>query len=140
MAILNQDTPRRVRPSPGHSDISTNITQHPMQRDISLLTNEDAVKRALRNILFTNKGERLLDPDFGAGLTRYLFEPLIPSTVQVIKTEIRNAIETYEPRAIINKIDVTGESQKNALHVSITFTTTSGTGTQTLEVILDRVR
>ena len=140
MAILDQDSPRRVRTSPGYSDISTNLTQHPMQRDISLLTNEDAIKRSIRNILLTNKGERLLDPSFGAGLSRYLFEPLIPSTTQVIKTEILNAIQTYEPRAVINNINVSAEGNKNALYVSITFTAVNATEPQQLEVILDRVR
>jgi len=140
MAILDQDSPRRARTSPGYSDVSTNLTQHPLQRDVSLLTNEDAVKRSIRNILLTNKGERLLDPSFGAGLARYLFEPFIASTVQVIRTEIRNAIETYEPRALINNINVTADSSKNSLYVSLTFTTINTTEPQQLEVILDRVR
>lgn len=137
---INQSTPRRLQTQPGYSDISTNFSQHPIQRDVSLLLNEDAVKRSLRNILLTSKGERLIDPDFGAGLTRYLFEPLIPSTVQIIKTEIKNAIETYEPRVLINKIDVSGDTAKNELRVSITFSTTNITEPQSLEVILDRVR
>lgn len=137
---LNQNTPTRQIERPGYSDISTNLTQHPIKRDLSLVTNEDAVKRSMRNILLTNKGERPLDPEFGVGLNRYLFEHASMSTSQIIKTEIRNAIESYEPRAIINNINVSADSDRYSLLISITFTTVNSVEPQRLDVVLDRVR
>jgi phage baseplate assembly protein W len=137
---INQSTPRRLQANPGYSDVTTNLTAHPLKRDLSLLTNEDAVKRSVKNILLTSKGERRLDPQFGAGLNRYLFEQLTASTVQTIKNDILHSIQTYEPRAVINSVDISAHGVENTLHVTVTFTTRNTTEPQRLEVVLDRIR
>jgi len=135
---LDQTTPQRSETI--FSDLTTNLSLHPIKRDISLLTNEDSVKRSLRNILLTNKFERPFNPNFGANIRAHLFEHITPATAQVIKTEVRQALENYEPRALIHNVIVDAQPQRNAVSIQITFSTQTSPVPERIDVLLDRVR
>jgi phage baseplate assembly protein W len=104
-----------------YSDFNTSFAIHPIRHDMTRLTNEDAVKRSIKNILLTNRYERRFRPDFGSGLSRYLFEPLTPITLSLMKKEIEQTISTYEPRATILDVVVSAATDQNSVEVSITF-------------------
>ena len=140
MSILNQNSPIRSLNLPRYADLQTNLVKHPLTNDISMNFNDNAIARSIRNILITNKGERRLDPEFGAGLRDYLFELFTPALIQTIKFDIKHAINTYEPRAIINTVDVSASPDNNSLSISVVFTTINDTEPRSVEVILDRIR
>lgn len=87
-----------------YSDINLDFHPHPVSGDLVPLTNAEAVKRSVRNILFTGKNERLFNPEFGANLRQLLFEPITPASELQIKLFITNAIRFFEPR--VNIIDI----------------------------------
>jgi uncharacterized protein len=64
------------------------------------------VREALRIILMTNQGERLMLPDFGGGLSRFLFEPNIVTTRHLIADRITKALAEWEPRILVESVDV----------------------------------
>lgn len=66
---------------------------------------EEDIRQAIRIILLTNPGERVMRPDFGAGLNAFLFEPINPTSMQQLQTQVQNALVSWEPR--INVISVT---------------------------------
>lgn len=103
-----------------YSDMQTSFAMHPIKRDLSRITNEDAVKRSIRNILLTNYYERPFRPRFGANLTKHLFETITSVTLDIIKDEITAAINTYEPRATLLDVVVSG-TDRNEVDVSIIF-------------------
>jgi phage baseplate assembly protein W len=70
---------------------------------------EDDVREAIRIILGTNPGERVMRPDFGAGLERFVFEPVNPATVTQVETAVRQALVAWEPRIDVLEVRVTPE-------------------------------
>tara|TARA_B100000575_G_C23062616_1_gene611800 strand:- start:851 stop:1174 length:324 start_codon:yes stop_codon:yes gene_type:complete len=80
-----------------------------------------AVKQAVVNILMTNKGERLFDPDYGSDVPTYLFDQLDFGTAANIKSAIRECLVTYEPRILLQEIDVMPEFDQNGFEVHLRF-------------------
>lgn len=64
----------------------------------------DKVRKAIEFILMTGKGERVMRPEFGSGVWKYVFEPEV--IVSLIQSEVYEALRLYEPRIEIEKIDV----------------------------------
>jgi phage baseplate assembly protein W len=123
-----------------YSDIRTNLDIHPVKGDIVLLKNIDAVKTSIRNILLTRPYERPRKPDFGAGLSAYLFEDMSPVTEQSIKGAIELAIENYEKRANVIEVYVTALYDKNAYAATIIFSIVNDINPAKLDLLLERVR
>ena len=97
---LNKITARKC-----YTDIDLNLTPHPSSKDLTLKYDKDAVKRSLRNIMLTNDYERPFKPNFGANLRAQLFELADDITKYEIRKQITEAIEDYEPRVVIDKIN-----------------------------------
>ena len=126
-----------------YADFNTDFTVHPVKKDLTRLTNEDAVKRSIKNILLTNSYERRFRPAFGANIRRHLFENVNPLILEVIKDEIISAITNYEPRAEIVDVTVSSlENDDNAVNVKILFTIINSLQvvTITTTITMDRVR
>jgi len=89
-----------------------------IKRDIPI----EAVKFNLKNILLTNPGENLSDPDFGVGLKRVLFELETSQTVQGLKQKIINQIQKYANYfSRLNVIVDTSKLYSNTLTVRLEF-------------------
>jgi phage baseplate assembly protein W len=71
--------------------------------DVRIVADADDIDQAIRLILETDPGERVMRPDFGAGLRRLLFEPINTNTVAMVQHRVQDALVRWEPR-----IDVTG--------------------------------
>ena len=68
---------------------------------------EDDIREAIRIILGTNPGERVMRPQFGAGLDAFLFEPVTVATVTRLQRQVREALVTWEPRIDVEEVAVT---------------------------------
>jgi phage baseplate assembly protein W len=64
------------------------------------------VRESIAIILGTRPGERVMQPDFGCGLDRYLFEPNNMSTLRLIQEEVKRSIVRWEPRVTLDEIQV----------------------------------
>ena len=79
----------------------------------------------IRNLLFTNKGERVGQPEFGCGLLQILFEPLSDTLIDNVTSTIEEALATWLPHVLINKLNVEGdEVEQNQLNIEIEFSLT----------------
>jgi phage baseplate assembly protein W len=123
-----------------YSDITTNFDIHPVKEDLVLLTNEQAVKRSIRNLLLTDPGERFFRPNIGAGIRQSLFENISRDTEFIIKEKIVETVKNYEPRASLYSVNVKALPDENAYSASIIFYVTNNTSPITLDLILRRVR
>ena len=123
-----------------YKDIDTLFTSHPVTRKLNTLTNNNAVARAVKNLILTNKGERPYQPFLGSDVTYMLFE-LNDGFVDI---EMREAIEmcirNYEPRAELEDVVVDQQVDNNQISVNITFRVINQVEPITLNIILDRVR
>lgn len=109
------------RSSETSSDFHVDLDIHPDTLDVLRLTNENAVKRSIRNLLLTNNYERFFDPIMGCNITAMLFEPVGPAIEQQLKTTIETTIRNYESRAAIEDITVKASLDENAYAVSLKF-------------------
>ena len=79
----------------------------------------------IRNLLLTNKGERVGQPEFGCGLLQILFEPLSDTLIDNVTSTIEEALATWLPHVLINKLNVEGdEVEQNQLNIEIEFSLT----------------
>lgn len=83
---------------------------------------EEDIRQAIRIILFTNRGERLMRPDFGAGLNQFVFEPVSPATMALVEARVREALITWEPRIDVLDVTVTTDpSEHNKLLIDANY-------------------
>lgn len=125
------------------SDLDTQFTQNPVNDDVVSLKNFESIKRSIRNIISTNKGERPLDPDFGSNVRGLLFEPDSDLLRIALEDEIQTQIENFEPRARLLSVVVSNTSEaidSNELNVVIEFTPINSQQTVSLNVVLERAR
>ncbi len=101
-----------------YSDVNQ---QDPLEQD--LLYDLEDIYQSIHNILNTEKGERLFNPNFGVSLERFLFEIVTPLTEKQIYLEVYTALKQYEPRIEINSSlsFVKGENFHD-IYVEIAFT------------------
>lgn len=101
------------------SDVNINLGQ---TSSYELLYNEEAVMGAILNILRTRKGTRPFRRDFGSNLLDYVFDPLDNATAMVMKMSITQDIAAYEPRVVIETVEVIPNYDLDAFYVSIVGT------------------
>ena len=123
-----------------YSDIDFTFTKKPVGGDVALSYDQQAVIRSVRNLLSTNHYEKLFNPDIGSNLNALLFENFSPLTMASIETEIKNVIDNYEPRAILDYVDVSAQEDKNAYNVTISFYIENATLPTTVTLLLERNR
>ena len=123
-----------------YSDFLNDLTPHPVIKDVVRYTNEAAVNRSIRNLILTDRGERLYQPDIGSDIRQLLFEPMMESTSDLIRKFIQNTIANYEPRVKVLNIDVVAYEERNAYAVTITYLIINRQDPVQLTVTLDRVR
>mgnify|MGYP001464356582 CR=1 FL=1 len=122
-------------------DININFKKHPVTNDLVVSRDASAVKQAIINLLLTNKGERLFQPDYGSDIRSQLFEPLDFATCAVIKNSILYTLNTFEPRIAVSKLDVKPNFQDNGFMVTMEYGITGSDVLPTnIEFFLARTR
>ena len=86
-------------------DINLSFKRHPVTNDVVTIRDEDAIKRSVKNIIFTILGEKPFEPDFGSVMNQALFDLNTNLSEVRISDEIKASLDNYEPR--IDNIEVT---------------------------------
>ena len=86
-------------------DINLSFKRHPVTNDVVTIRNEDAIKRSVKNIIFTILGEKPFLPTFGSVINESLFDLNTNLSEIRITDEIKSSLLNYEPR--IDNIEVT---------------------------------
>ena len=105
-----------------YSDIDFGLTKTEYG-DIDIVTELNAVKQSLKNIILSKKGSRTRyqNPEFGSNVHQMLFEKINNITSLQIKNEITTAIENFEPRVKIIKVDTILDVDNNSYKVNIEY-------------------
>jgi len=85
-------------------DINLSFKRHPVTNDVVTIRDEDAIKRSVRNIIFTILGEKPFSPNFGSVINESLFDLNTNLSEIRVSDEIKASLNNYEPR--IDNIDV----------------------------------
>jgi phage baseplate assembly protein W len=108
--------------------------------DLLKLTDEQSVKESIKNLIMTNRGERLFQPDVGCDIRSLLFENFTPDRLILAKELIRTTLQNYEPRAGVIGIDVVSGIDSNTISITIIFNIINREEPIVLTLTLDRVR
>ena len=79
-------------------DINLSFKRHPVTNDVITVSDEDAIKRSVKNIIFTILGEKPFEPNFGSVISRSLFDLNTNLNEIRISDEIKQSLLNYEPR------------------------------------------
>lgn len=123
-----------------YSDLDLRFTKHPVKDDLVLSTNAEAVKRSVKNLLYTCFYERPFHPEIGCNLRKMLFDLNTDLTGNYMKKEIYNVLKNFEPRVELTDVTIDNQPDYNYVKISITFYIQTLTTPITLDVLLDRVR
>ena len=115
------NTNKSVRSNRAYSDLNLNFNKNPATKDVAKLKDVEAVKRAVRNLILTNRFERPFHPEIGSDVRSLLFENMTPVVEVLLKDRIKETIDVYEPRADVTDIIVSGDSDRNEYRVQIEF-------------------
>ena len=115
MPIIRQRQSRRFK------DISLSFKKHPVTNDILALTNEDAIKRSVRNLVETVNEERFFNPLIGSHVRESLFKLADNSLRATLKTQIRTTIENFEPRVNLTDVIVNHPNDTNDLEITVVY-------------------
>ena len=133
-----------------NNDISRNVKQYrdldlffskKSNKDVNKVTDIEAVKRSIRNLVLLNSFEKPFHPEIAGDVRGLLFELMTPLTSAVIARKIQDVIENFEPRARLTGVNVVPDFDRNAYDVTVYFYVVNAP-TELVEVtqLLERLR
>ena len=118
-------------------DINLSFKRHPVTNDVITIRDEDAIKRSVKNIIFTILGEKPFEPEFGSVVNDSLFELSTSLNEMRVADEIKQSLLNYEPRIDNIKIDVSIYPDSNDLNCTVQYDIVGiPSPTQTVDVLL----
>jgi|TARA_R110000737_G_scaffold133203_1_gene164815 phage baseplate assembly protein W len=123
-----------------YSDLNLDFQQNTATKDIQKMSDVEAVKRSVRNLINLNHYEKPFHPEIGSNLRAMLFENITPQMTHVISKEIDNLIRNYEPRARLVQISTMPQFDKNAYAATISFYVQNSPDRIVVESFLERLR
>ena len=124
-----------------YSDLDLFFTKKTVGSDVNKVTDIQAVKRSLRNLVQLNDFEKPFHPEISGGIRDMLFEPMTPIIAAVIARKIEDVIQNFEPRARLVGVSAIPLLDRNEYEVSIEFyVVNQPTELVDLTIMLERVR
>ena len=102
-------------------DISMSFQSNPLNDDLVALKNERAIARSIRNIVFTEPGEKFFNPKFGSEISKSLFENVDQVAASAIRDEIEFSIQEFEPRVEVIEVTVVPNFDSNEMNATIVY-------------------
>jgi len=122
-------------------DLDLFFNKKSTSKDISKVTDIQAVKRSIRNLVLTNHYEKPFHPEIGSGVRGILFEPMTPLTAHILTRKIEDVIENFEPRARLISVRAQPNLDRNEYECTIEFfVVNTPTELVDLTVFLERLR
>ena len=123
-----------------YRDLGLSFIPHPVTKNISVLKNEDAVKRAIRNLILTNQGEKFFNQLYGGNVSALLFENWGPILELSLRQDIKNTVKVYEPRATVLGTEIISSPDNNSIKINIIFQINDNPNPSELTFTVERVR
>ena len=102
-------------------DISLSFTRHPVTNDITILKNEDAIKKSVTNLCRTSINERFFNPSIGTRIGESLFEINDPDIAEFLEEDIENTLKNNEPRIKVKSVVAKAQMDSNELDIKIKY-------------------
>ena len=102
-------------------DINLSFKRHPVTNDVVTIRNEDAIKRSVKNIIFTILGEKPFEPEFGSVINNSLFELNTSLNEMKVSDEIKQSLLNFEPRIDNIRVTVSIYPDSNELNCAVQY-------------------
>jgi phage baseplate assembly protein W len=122
------------------TDLDLNFLAHPVTKDVTVKTDEQAVKASIRNLILTSNYEKPFHPEIGSPIKSLLFEPATPLLPIILKKAISQTITNFEPRVNLTNVTVNLSADNNDVYVTIEFTIVNTSTILSVDLILTRTR
>ena len=122
-------------------DISLSFTKHPVTNDITILRNEDAIKKSVINLVRTRLNERFFNNLIGTSVDDTLFEIGDSDVFSFLEEEITTLLNNFELRILLRNVEIENPDDTNDLNIKITYDIVGlPFPTQNIEFILQPTR
>ncbi len=140
MARVDKISPLQSIPE-YYSDLTTNMDRNLITGQLARITNDEAVKESIKNLVLTSLNERPYQPTVGSRIRESLFEPIDdPLTIDNIRQSIIDCIKNNEPRAVDVVVQLNSNLDQNGYDVQIHFSLQNLTAVFLTEFFLQRIR
>ena len=123
-----------------YSDLDLDFIAHPATGDITIKYGVEALKRSIKNLVFTNFYDRPFNPQIGCNARKLLFENITPLTANFLTDHITNVLVNFEPRVNILDVQVQMNTDENGYNAVITFTPINVPEPQVVGIFLKQIR
>jgi hypothetical protein len=131
---------RFISRDPDYSDLDLDFQINPITKDLNRKTGVDAIKRSIRNLIFTNYYEKPFRPFVGSDVTNLLFENVEPLTAIHMQNAIENLINNFEPRVRLKTVKVDMDLDNHGFNVRIEYIILNREQPVTSTIFLERIR
>jgi phage baseplate assembly protein W len=121
-------------------DLDFNFRRHPKTADVSVRSDEEAIKQSIRNLLLTKNFERPFRSQIGSPIYGLLFEPVSTLTTAMMKRVIENTIENFEPRVDLLDVNIKFNAEQNNAIIGIIFRIKNTQTPVSINLVLERTR
>ena len=123
-----------------YKDLDLDFGRNPVTNDVNKLTDIEAVKRSVRNLILTNHYERPFHPEIGSGIRGLLFEPISPLTSIALQRKVEEVLLNFEPRINLVQVLSNADIDRNAYNFKIMFYVVGNDEPVEVETFLERLR
>ena len=123
-----------------YKDLDLDFGRNTVTNDVNKLTDVEAVKRSVRNLINTNHYERPFHPEIGSNLRAMLFENITPQMTHAISKQIDLLLKNFEPRVRLVQVNVQPFIERNGYRASISFYVINTPERVEIETFLERLR
>ena len=123
-----------------YKDLNLGFQKNTATKDIQKLTDVEAVKRSVRNLINTNHYEKPFHPEIGSNLRAMLFENITPQMNHIISKNIELLIKNYEPRCRLVQVNTQPMFDRNGYACQISFYVVNHPEAVAVETFLERIR
>ena len=136
-ATINNNSNRISRT---FKDLDLDFGLNSVTKDVNKLTDAEAIKRSVRNLINLNNYEKPFRPEIGSGIRGLLFEPMTELTSHFMQVKIAEILNQFEPRISVSNIIINNQEDRNAYSVSIHFLIKGTQEPVIVDTFLERLR
>ena len=141
MAVYDAQLNNTARATTQYTDLDLFFGRKSSNNDVRQVTDAQAVKRSIRNLVQLNTYEKPFHPEIAGGVREMLFEPMSPLIAQSIARKVEDVINNFEPRARLVSVRTFPDLDRNAYEISVEFyVVNTPTEIVDLSIMLERLR
>lgn len=128
------------RATVNYKDLDLDFGRNVVTNDVNKLTNVEAVKRSVRNLINTSHFERPFHPEIGSDVRALLFENMTPLTALNLQRKVQEVLVNFEPRIRLVQIYATPDYDGNSYQLTVYFYIVGTNELVTVQTFLERLR